>query len=55
LSQPRRDATATQSAGIEPRDPNDPLELLIVTAKLLTGFDVDYLGVFDDVAEGAGV
>ena len=39
------------------RDPNSPLKLVIVTAKLLTGFDapihgliVDYIGIFDNVA-----
>lgn len=85
----RRDRDAEETLLDRFRDPNDPLKILIVTAKLLTGFDapilqtmyldkplkdhtllqaicrtnrpygdakthgliVDYLGVFDDVAE----
>jgi type I restriction enzyme R subunit len=85
----RRDRDAEEKLLDRFRDPNDPLKILIVTAKLLTGFDapilqamyldkplrdhtllqaicrtnrpfgeakthgliVDYLGVFDDVAQ----
>ena len=85
----RRDRDAEEKLLDRFRDPNDPLKILIVTSKLLTGFDapnlqsmyldkplkdhsllqaicrtnrpygdtkthgliVDYLGVFDDVAE----
>ena len=89
----KRDRDAEEKLLDRFRDPKDPLKIIIVTSKLLTGFDapilqtmyldkplrdhtllqaicrtnrpygeqkthgliVDYLGIFDDVAQGAEV